>query len=75
MTQDHYMNLKQLRTSVGTYFLQALQDPDIQVWGGRDGVISNLIKVCNLPNISRRYVKIIFEATIQCLKNKVLYYG
>ena len=75
MTQDHYMNLKQLRTSVGTYFLQALQDPDIKVWGGRDGVISNLIKVWNLPNISRRYVKIIFEATIQCLKNKVLYYG
>ena len=75
VTQEFNIDTKQLRTSIGTYFMQALRAPDTTLWGGKVGFISTLIDIWNLPKTSRRYVIYIMEATVQCMKNRVSYHG
>jgi hypothetical protein len=75
VTPDYNIEAQQLRTAIGTYFMQALRAPHFTLWGGKVGVISSLINTWNLPKNSRRYVKHIIQSTVQCINNKVSYHG
>ena len=64
VTPEYNIDVKQLRTAIGTYFMQALRAPDATLWGGKVGVISTLIDIWNLPKTSRYYVKHIIQSTV-----------
>ena len=60
--------MKQLRSSIGTYFLCVLRNADKSHWLGRQGIIYYLINTWNLLEQSRRLTQWILEQCSTCLE-------
>ena len=61
--------------AIGVYFINVLGNPLQRCWSGREGVVTQLLRIWNLSNNKRDYVKRILSQCASCAKNKVPYHS